>query len=278
MNKLINKDTVLCMSLAGRPGNYGTYFHNYLFQALNLNYIYKAFTTNDLATAIAAMRALTIRGSAISMPYKEACIQFIDAVDESANVLESVNTIVNQHGRLTGYNTDYIAIHCLLTNHGIPATTPFVIKGSGGMAKAVASALYNRGFERGTILSRNQLSGERLAKQYNYRWIQDESDLDAFGGTMLINATPIGMRGSSNANNLPFGLHPIQNAAIIFDVVALPVETPLIKLANTLNKKVIHGADVAKIQALEQFVLYTGVRPDDKLVDEAAENARSNES
>lgn len=73
----INKDTQLCMSLAGRPGNFGTRFHNFLYRELGLNFIYKAFTTRDIASAIAGIRALGIRGCAVSMPFKEACIQYL---------------------------------------------------------------------------------------------------------------------------------------------------------------------------------------------------------
>ena len=55
---MINRDTQLCMSLAGRPGNFGTRFHNYLYEKLGLNYIYKAFTTQDIAAAVKGVRAL----------------------------------------------------------------------------------------------------------------------------------------------------------------------------------------------------------------------------
>jgi shikimate dehydrogenase len=71
----INKDTQLCMSLAARPGNFGTRFHNFLYRELGLNFIYKAFTTRDIRSAIGGIRALGIRGCAISMPFKEACIE-----------------------------------------------------------------------------------------------------------------------------------------------------------------------------------------------------------
>jgi hypothetical protein len=59
---MINKDTQLCMSLSGRPGNFGTTFHNYLYQKLGLNFIYKAFTTTDIESAVKGIRALGIRG------------------------------------------------------------------------------------------------------------------------------------------------------------------------------------------------------------------------
>jgi shikimate 5-dehydrogenase len=109
MVRSITKDTVLWMSLAGRPSNIGTRFHNFLYAELSLDFVYKAFTTTDLAAAIAGIRALGIRGCGVSMPYKEACIEFVDAMDGSAEAIGSVNTIVNTDGQLRAYNTDYLA-------------------------------------------------------------------------------------------------------------------------------------------------------------------------
>ena len=67
---LINKDTRLCISLSGRPGNFGTRFHNYLYQKLGLNFVYKAFSTDDIEHAVKGVRALGIRGCSVSMPFK----------------------------------------------------------------------------------------------------------------------------------------------------------------------------------------------------------------
>lgn len=55
---ILNKDMTLCISLAARPSNIGTRFHNYLYDELGLNYIYKAFTTTDIDGAIGGVRAL----------------------------------------------------------------------------------------------------------------------------------------------------------------------------------------------------------------------------
>jgi hypothetical protein len=68
MVRSITKDTVLCMSVAGRPSNVGTRFHNFLYAELELDYVYKAFTTTDLAAAIAGIRALGIRGCGSRCP------------------------------------------------------------------------------------------------------------------------------------------------------------------------------------------------------------------
>ena len=78
MTKYLNKDTQVCMSLAARPSNFGTRFHNYLYDALDLDYLYKAFTTKDIQAAIGGVRALGIRGCAISMPFKEDVIPLVD--------------------------------------------------------------------------------------------------------------------------------------------------------------------------------------------------------
>jgi hypothetical protein len=114
MKPPIGRDTQLCMSLSARPGNAGSRLHNALYEEMGLDFVYKSFSTTDLPAAIGGVRALSIRGCAVSMPFKEAVIPLIDALEPSAAVIESVNTIVNDGGVLTGYNTDYVAVRDLL--------------------------------------------------------------------------------------------------------------------------------------------------------------------
>ncbi len=272
MSKPISKDTTLCMSLSARPSNFGTRFHNFLYEALDLDYIYKAFSIADIAGAISGVRALGIRGCAISMPFKEACIPLVDELDASAEAIRSVNTIVNTAGHLRAYNTDYIAVAKLLREHKVPPELPFALRGSGGMAKAVACALRDAGFRKGCIVARNASSGKALADLYGFDWRPDMQDLNA---GLLVNATPIGMSGGVEADMTAFGDAEIDRADAIFDVVAMPVETPLIRLARLHGKNVITGAEVFALQAVEQFVLYTGIRPTDELFRQAAAFSRS---
>jgi shikimate dehydrogenase len=268
----INKDTQLCMSLAARPGNFGTRFHNFLYRELGLNYIYKAFTTRDLAAAIGGIRALGIRGCAVSMPFKEACIQYLDDLDSSAGGIMSVNTIVNSDGYLKAFNTDYTAVFALIRAAGIPQKTRFALRGSGGMAKAVACALKDAGFTDGAIVARNEKAGRALAEQYGFEW---KKELENETPGLLINVTPIGMAGGNEADQLSFSEGLVREAQLVFDVVALPPETPLIRSAKKLGKKTISGAEVIALQAVEQFVLYTGVRPETQLIKKAAVFASS---
>lgn len=271
MANTITKETMICMSLAARPTNFGTRFHNYLYDALGLNYLYKAFTTDDLPGAITGIKALGIRGCGVSMPFKQACIPLIDELDPSASVINSVNTIVNTEGYLKGYNTDYIAIKTLLNQYQVPTGLTFALKGSGGMASAVACALKHHGFTDGYIIARDEERGQALATAQGF---QHRHTMDGVTADVLINATPLGMAGGKEAASLAFSSQEIDTARIIFDVVALPAETPLIRYARENNKSVISGAEVFAIQAVEQFNLYTGVRPSDELFSRAAAYAR----
>jgi shikimate dehydrogenase len=261
----IGRETTVCMSLSGRPGTFGSRFHNHLYAALGLDYVYKAFTTTELAGAIAGIRALGIRGCAVSMPFKEACIPLLDALAPSARAIASVNTIVNDGGRLTGHNTDYGAIAPLLARHGVAPDTSFALHGAGGMAKAVASALRDHGYAQGTIVARNEQTGRALAQACGYRYAQE---LGALRPRMLINVTPIGMEGA-DAARLPFDEAAIDAAEVAFDVVALPVETPFVQRARAGHKRVITGGEVIALQAVGQFVLYTGVTPSSEQLDAA---------
>jgi len=260
----------LCISLSARPSNNGTRFHNHLYEQLGLNWIYKAFAPTDLGQAIAGVRGLGIRGCAISMPYKEDVVELVDVMDPSAKAIDSVNTIVNDGGRLTAYNTDYTAIEQLLKRNEVPSDYSVLLKGSGGMAKATAAALRDAGFRDVTIVARNEASGRSLAELYGFSWqAQVDGDSDSPAADMIINVTPIGMgggmaggkAGGAEANGLSFPQAAIDAAKVVFDVVALPAETPLIAAGRAAGKTVITGAEVATIQALEQFVLYTGIRP-----------------
>lgn len=270
---MINKDTQLCMSLSSRPGNFGTRFHNYLYEKLNLNFVYKAFTTTDIEHAVKGVRALGIRGCAVSMPFKESCIPFLDEISPSAQAIASVNTIVNDDGYLKAYNTDYIAIDKLIKKYQLDKNIPVIIHGSGGMAKAVVAAFKNAGFMQLNVFARNAQAGRHLASLYGYQHIDR---LDGQQAHILVNVTPIGMAGGKEEFDLSFPESMIEQAKVIFDVVALPAETPLIKNAKAKGKLTISGAEVIVLQAVEQFKLYTHQCPGDELIAEAAAFARSN--
>lgn len=266
MNYQINKDTRMCVSLSARPGNFGTRFHNYLFRNLGLDFIYKAFAVENIKEALNGVRALGIRGAAVSMPFKEVCMEYLDELDPASKDVGSVNTVLNEKGRLIGFNTDYSAVVELINRFEISNQFEFVVAGSGGMAKSVVCALKKLGFKKGTIMSRNEKSGIALATQCGYAW---QKELTTRAPEFIVNTTPIGMAGGANSLDLPFRREIIESAKVVMDVVAIPVATPLVQVANQLGKKKITGLEVISTQAAAQFRLYTGVQPTQELIEKA---------
>ncbi|BBZ18808.1 shikimate 5-dehydrogenase [Mycolicibacterium gadium] len=262
MKPALNKDTRLCISLAARPSNIGTRFHNYLYDLLGLDFIYKAFTTTDIAAAIGGVRALGIRGCSVSMPFKQDVIELVDEVEQSATSINAVNTIVNDTsvpgGQLTASNTDYLAVARLIAEHSLQPSQSVLFRGSGGMASAVAAAFRDNGFHRGTVVARNPDTGRALAERLDYEYVAEVGDRTA---DVIVNITPVGMAGGPEEHDLAFDATTIDAAHTVFDVVALPSETPLITAARAADIAVITGAEVIALQAAEQFERYTGVRP-----------------
>ncbi|SFA58153.1 shikimate dehydrogenase [Rhodococcoides kroppenstedtii] len=271
MSRMLTKDTRLCMSLSGRPSNIGTRFHNYLYDELDLDYVYKAFTTDDLPAAIAGIRALGIRGCGVSMPFKEACIDHVDVMHRSASAIDSVNTIVNEDGVLHAHNTDYSAVADLVGAANVDRARPVTVTGSGGMAKAVVAALRDSGYTDGIVAARNERTGSALADAYGYRW---QPVPDPAPGSFLVNVTPVGMAGGPDADALPFGSEAVAAATAVMDVVAMPSETPLIRAARAAGTPVITGAEVIALQAASQFTLYTGVTLRPEQIQRASEFSR----
>jgi shikimate dehydrogenase len=262
----------VCISLAAKPTNLGTRFHNYLYDELDINFIYKAFTTEDLEGAVRGIRALGFRGASISMPFKEAIIPMLDGLEPSAEAIYSVNTVVNNNGVLTGSNTDFEAVLTLLGNSSMERSSKVLVQGSGGMAKAVVAAFKEAGFINLTVTSRNKEAGSALAAQYGYEF--DEKGLGEASFEVLVNVTPIGMTGE-HETELAFSKELTTAADTVFDVVSSPSETPLIRAAREQGKNLITGAQVHALQAALQFEKYTGVKLSEEQIAQAAEFSRS---
>jgi shikimate dehydrogenase len=272
MRPPLSKDTRLCISLAARPSNIGTRFHNYLYDLLGLDFIYKAFTTTDIGGAIGGVRALGIRGCSVSMPFKQDVIALVDKVEDSARAINAVNTVVNDDGHLTASNTDYIAVQRLIEEHGLDSSQSVLIHGSGGMASAVGAAFRDSGFHNGLLVARNEETGAALARELGYDYA---AEVGARSAEVVVNVTPIGMAGGPEAHASAFDASTIGKAHTVFDVVALPSETPLIIAAREAGVKVITGAEVIALQAAEQFERYTGVRPSAEQVADASAISRA---
>ena len=258
MKKYIFNGPQLCISIAKRPGLYGTTVHNAGYQALGLNFFYKAFGTNDLEGAINGVRALGIRGCSVSMPFKEKVIPLLDELDILAKKSQAVNTIVNENGSLIGYNTDVVGIKQCLQPLKIQKKKKILLLGSGGISRAFLVALRNLKLNDIIITNRTLKKSQTLAKEFDTHFIK-WSERNNFNADMIINATSVGM--SPNDNLMPISKNQIMNTEILMDVVASPTNTKLIKFAKKCKKFTISGPELSFYQACAQFKLYTRKKP-----------------
>lgn len=258
MVRSVNIDTKLCISIASRPGNFGTTVHNAAYEHLGLNFIYKAFGTDDLAGTVAGIKALGIRGCSVSMPFKENIIPFLDNMDPTARAIGAVNTIVNDDGRLTGYNTDAHAAEMALKQLGIEKQNRVLLLGAGGVARSIKYALLQLGATDVIVANRTYARAELLVDGTGFTAIP-WSERDKTEPEVMINATSVGME--PNTNRMPVANHLVQSCKALIELVLSPMETVLTTTAIKLGKKVLHGYEVSVHQAAKQFQLYTGVEP-----------------
>jgi shikimate dehydrogenase len=239
---------------------------NRAFRELGINYAYSAFrvSAEQLPRAIAGVRALGMRGLNVTIPHKEAVIAFMDELDESARLIGAVNTVVNEQGRLIGYNTDGIGyVRSLHEETGFEVTDKTIaIIGAGGAARAVIYALAKNGAKRIMIanrtLSRAQQLVDHFASLVDIVAIET-SDLhkSAPDVDLLLNTTSVGMSPQVEAC-------PIEDASwihermVVSDLIYNPRETKLLQLARAQGAKTHGGLGMLVNQGAYAFEYWTG--------------------
>lgn len=243
----------LCGSIMGTPFTFNVQVHNAAYRALGLDYTFVCFGVEDVPGAIAAIRALGIRGMNVSMPHKQAVIPHLDALDETARAIGAVNTINHVDGRLTGYNTDCIgAVRALQEGLSLPGRRVALL-GAGGAARAIAYGLREAGAQV-TVFNRTPARGEALAQDFG---IGFGGTLEAFapdGFDAVVNATAAGFRAPD--------VNPIAGRLaghlVVMDAAFIPVRSRLIRDAEAVGCRTIDGTRMMLHQFCGQIELYTG--------------------
>jgi shikimate dehydrogenase len=248
----------LILSLAARPGKFGVTVHNAGYQALGLNYFYKALKIDDIGAALAGVRALGIHGCSISMPFKKTAIPFLDKLDSVAQRIGAVNTVFNDKGCLTGYNTDALGVKESLAPHKISSTDSIVVLGVGGVARAIAVTLKDLGLSNIIFCARDKNTREEFGTYFGVKTAKWESR-EFLRGNILMNATPIGM--APNEKDIPVSEKTIDGYRMIFDVVATPMESRLIEISRKKDLIGIDGFTMTLHQAAAQYKIYTDHEP-----------------
>ncbi len=243
--------------------------HNAAYRKLGIDYAYLPFRVHkdELGKAIMGMRALNIRGINVTIPHKVAVMQFLDEIDALAEKIGAVNTIVNEEGKLKGYNTDGTGFLRALLDKGVtPEGKKVVILGAGGAARAIAVTLADKG---GSIVILNRREEFDWAAELAARVFRlCQSPVEALllndanlakalaDADILVNATSVGMVPEAGASLVPAPL--LRRELVVFDAVYNPAETRLLADAAAAGATIIGGLDMLVWQGALAFELWTG--------------------
>ena len=227
--------------------------HNAALKALGLNGHYSAFCATDIAQAAAGLRGMNIRGASVTIPFKRSVMEYLDAIDPDAFALGAVNTIVNDAGCLTGYNTDWLGlVGALKTQTAISGKT-FVVLGAGGTARAAAFGIRKEGGEI-LIANRSAGTGVALAEEFGCPFYS-LAMLKKVRADGLINTTPVGMFPDVSASPVEPGC--LKRFEVVMDVIYNPLKTKLLAEAEAQGCRIVSGLDMFVHQGAAQFQLWT---------------------
>ena len=226
-----------------------------------------------LKRAIDQLRMPRYLGANVTVPYKEKAIDLVDQIDEQSKIYGAINTIVNNEGILTGYNTDGTgflkALNCV-TEFKLEGKTA-VILGAGGVARAASFVLLkngvlslhivNRSVERARYLVHSLMTyanNNHLSAKVDYL-SPDMRDYERSisDSNLIVNCTTLGMKYSPNEFISPLEKQLIPPDALIYDLVYNPLQTPLLKLAEEVGARILGGLPMLIYQGSAAFELWT---------------------
>ncbi|MCX5907207.1 MAG: shikimate dehydrogenase [Deltaproteobacteria bacterium] len=234
--------------------------HNGAFKRLGLNAVYLAFEVQDLKEAVRGIRGLGLCGVSVTMPFKTAVIPYLDRLDPTAEKIQSVNTITNRQGLLTGYSTDGRgAVEALEGKIPLQGKRVFLL-GAGGAARAMAFSLKERGCAI-ALFNRSADKGLALAKELGIEFVALPSpSLGGWKAEVIINATSVGMHPHEDQS--PIAQEDLQPGVTVMDIVYRPLRTRLLKEAENQGCQTIDGLEMLAQQGAAQFEIWTGLRPE----------------
>jgi len=240
--------------------------HNAAFTALDLDYVYVPLPVQpeNLAQAVAGLKAMEFTGVNVTIPHKVAIMSYLDEIDPSAQFVGAVNTILIKEGKCIGYNTDAQGFIQSLTRRNVTIRgKKAVVMGAGGAARAVASGLIQNGIQQITIGTRNSLKAQGFTGFFpNFKnllgcnWRDSTFTSQVKECDILINSTPIGM-SANEKEELPILWENVNKDATICDLIYNPPMTAFLNSAQIRGYRIINGAGMLVEQGALAFELWT---------------------
>ncbi|MCL4151503.1 UNVERIFIED_CONTAM: hypothetical protein GTU68_059533 [Idotea baltica] len=230
---------------------------------------YVAFhvASNELPDFIDRLRPNNIEGVNLTVPHKEISLSLVDKLDETAKKIGAVNTIYfDKDGKMVGSNTDGYGFLKHLEASVVnwkSQKSKCVIIGAGGAARAVIVSLLDDGVHELIITNRTLSRAEGLARELADKrvnvipWESREQAL--INADLLVNVTTLGMTGQPE---LELSLHNLPTAAVVYDIVYSPLETPLLEDARRRGNKTVDGLGMLLHQAVPGFQAWFGITPE----------------
>lgn len=248
------------------------FMHDHWFQEnqIDATYIPIHVTSERLKETVDSLRMLGCSGWNVTVPHKQAIIPFLDGLEESARIMDAVNTVFRtDDGRLIGANTDGQGfVKSLEELFGQRAQGPVLIIGAGGAARGIAFALKSAGYGPLFITNRTVEKATVLAGEIEgaaaLSLAEAESRLGEF--PVLVQTTSVGMNFAEAG--MPLDLSRLDSAAIVADIIYNPLKTELLRSAEQVGASTLNGVGMFVHQGALAFQKWTGVYPDTKKMNE----------
>lgn len=246
--------TKLCGSIGAKSSKFGMVIHNAGYKALGLDFLYLAFAAADLKKAVLGLKALGFRGFGVTTPYKQTVMQYLDDIDPIASEIGAVNTVVNDNGKLTGYNSDWIGAVNALEESTTLKDKDVILVGSGGVSRAIAFGLKNKGAKI-TVYNRTVANAKTLVESLGLKFGGDLAKLKNAKGDIIINATPL---SSETEISAVFHKDIFRKGVFVMDIPFSSLKTNLLLHAERYGCTIVPGYRMLLHQAAFQFEKYTG--------------------
>jgi len=241
--------------------------HGYWLQAHKINGSYQAIAVSPqaLPAMLGSLAEDGFAGLNVTVPHKQAVLEYLDEISDQARRIGAVNTIVvDENNRLIGSNTDGFGfMENLKDGHpGFEAASgPAVVLGAGGAARAIVAALIDAGVPAITLINRTRKRAEKIADDLAgpvrvVDWSAREQALE--DAALLVNTTTLGMTGKPP---LEISLAGLSSEALVNDIVYAPLETALLQAAKTRGNATVDGLGMLLHQGRPGFAAWFGVEP-----------------